>query len=235
MTHHDPVIERNSLWREIGAEAVGTFALVFAGCGAVMVNDITGGRVTHAGVAMTFGLVIMVMIYATGHISGAHFNPVVTVAFASLGRFPWRRVPGYVVGQVGAALFAALMLRMIFGTAAHLGATHPSGTLSASIGLETVLTFFLMFVITAVATDARAQGSMAGVAIGGTVALAALFGGPISGASMNPARSLGPALAGGGLADQWIYLIAPLAGALMGAFCYRLICCSADERRGGHC
>lgn len=217
------------LVQKLGAEAVGTFALVFAGCGAVMVDTLTGGTITHVGVGLAFGLVIMVMIYATGHISGAHFNPAVTIAFAITGRFPTREVVPYVVSQCLAAILAAYTLQAILGDVAMVGATVPSGEVVQSFALEIVLTFFLMFVIIAVASDSRAVGQMAGLAIGGTVALAALFGGPISGASMNPARSLGPALASGELGLLWIYLVAPIVGAGAGATVYELIRCQREQ------
>ena len=225
--------------QKVGAEMVGTFALVFAGCGAIMVNQISGGAVTHVGVGITFGLVVMVMIYATGHISGAHFNPAVTVAFAAIGRFPWRHVPVYVIGQVVAAVLAAAALSLILdpasgAPAAALGATMPAGSAIQSMALELILTFFLMFVITAVATDARAVGSMAGLAIGGTVGLEAIFAGPISGASMNPARSLGPALMSGQFAALWLYILAPTAGAVAGALVYRLVRCDVGGPGGGN-
>ena len=223
--------------QKVGAEAIGTFALVFAGCGAIMVDQISGGTIGHVGVSLTFGLVIMVMINATGHISGAHFNPAVTIAFAAIGRFPWRDVPAYAVGQVVAASLAAALLLSLLGPVADLGATQPTGALTQSFTLEVVLTFMLMFVITAVATDSRAHGTMAGLSIGGTVALAALFGGPISGASMNPARSLGPALVGGQLDHLWLYLVAPTIGAVLGACAYRAIQCDqpADPDSGTCC
>ncbi len=209
------------LTRRVGAEMIGTFALVFAGCGAIMVDRLTGGSITTLGIALTFGLVIMVMIYATGHISGAHFNPSVTLAFAATGHFSWRDVPAYVGAQLVAALLAASMLKALLGPVADLGATLPSGSAAQSLMFEVILTFFLMFVIASVATDGRAVGSMAGFAIGGTVALDAIFGGPISGASMNPARSLGPAVAAGRLDSIWIYVAGPVLGALAGAFAYR--------------
>ncbi|MEZ4287368.1 MAG: MIP family channel protein [Polyangiales bacterium] len=205
------------------AEMVGTFALVFAGCGAIMVNELTNGSIGSLGIALTFGFVIMVMVQATGHISGAHFNPSVTIAFASAGYFRWKDVPSYIVAQSIAALFAVLLLQVLFDDVAAFGATFPAGTVTQSFALEVIITFFLMFVITAVATDERAPNSVAGLAIGGTVALCAIFAGPISGASMNPARSLWPALLASRLDDQWIYLAAPTLGAVLGAFTYRAV------------
>ncbi len=212
----------------VGAEMVGTFALVFAGCGAIAVNA-GGGGLGHVGVALTFGLVITVMVYATGHLSGAHLNPAVTVAFASIGRFPWAQVPAYAGGQCVAALLAAFLLRWLFGLEGGLGVTAPSGDLAQSLVLEIVLTALLMFVITAVATDSRAVGALAGIAIGGTVALAALMGGPVSGASLNPARSLGPAVAAGNFSALWLYFVGPAVGALIGARLYCLVRCDDDE------
>ena len=225
------------LWAKVGAEMIGTVALVVAGCGAIMVDSITHGAITHLGVGLVFGLVIMVMIYATGHISGAHFNPAVTLAFAAVGRFSWREVPAYVAGQVVAGLLGAGVLLALLGPVADLGMTLPSGSDAQSLGMEGVLTFFLMFVITAVATDGRAVGQMAGLAIGGTVALAAVFGGPISGASMNPARSLAPAIVAGNLDAVWIYLAGPVLGALAGAWAYERVRCDEDtgENAAGCC
>ena len=171
---------------------------------------------------VTFGLIIAAMIYATGHISGAHINPAVTLAFAVTRHFPLVRVPLYWLAQVAGALLAALLLRALFGNVAHLGTTLPAGGDGQSLVLEMVLTFFLMFVIMAVATDDRAVGQAAALAIGGTVLLDAMFGGPISGASMNPARSLGPAVVSGTLSHLWIYILGPVVGALAGAFAYEL-------------
>lgn len=205
------------------AEGIGTFGLVFAGTGAVIIDALMNGGVTHVGVALTFGLIIFTMISAVGHISGAHFNPAVTLAFASAGHFPWRRVVPYVASQVVGAFLASLLLRMLFGNVAHLGATLPHGSQMQSFWLEVVLTFFLMFVITSVATDARAVSRAAAFAIGGTVGLEAMFAGPISGASMNPARSLAPALVSGTWSSLWLYLLAPIVGALIGTWMYRFI------------
>jgi MIP family channel proteins len=187
-----------------------------------MVDSLTGA-LTHVGVAFVFGLVIMVMVASTGHLSGAHFNPAVTIAFALTRHFPWRSVPVYVVSQFAGAVLGALTLRALFGPVANLGATLPAGDPLQSFGLEILLTAVLMFVITSVATDTRAVGQLAALSIGATVALDALWGGPISGASMNPARSLGPALVCGLWQEQWIYILAPIVGAALGAFLYQLL------------
>jgi aquaporin NIP len=211
-----------SLPRAVVAEGVGTFALVFAGAGAIVVDARTHA-LGHVGIAITFGLVIMAMIYAVGHVSGAHFNPAVTFAFALSRHFPWVRAFAYWAAQFAGALVAALLLRISLGTDAHLGATLPSGSQAQSLVWEVVLTFFLMFVIMAVATDTRAVGEAAAIAIGGTVGLDAMFGGPVSGASMNPARSLGPALVGGDLHALWLYILAPLVGAALGALTYQFV------------
>ena len=208
--------------RLLAAEAVGTFALVFAGCGAVMVDAKTGA-LGHVGVAISFGLVIMVMIYAVGHISGAHFNTAVTFAFALTRHFPWQRAAGYWVAQLLGAFAAALLLRSSLGNIAHVGATFPSGTQAQSFVWELILSAFLMFVILAVATDTRAVGEAAAIAIGGTIGLDAMFGGPISGASMNPARSFAPAVVSGDLHALWLYIVAPIVGASIGAIAYQFI------------
>jgi len=216
------LLGRRTLLRSCLAEFVGTFALVFAGAGAIMVDAKTGA-LGHVGVAISFGLVIMVMIYAVGHVSGAHFNPAVSFAFALTRHFPWPRAGVYWGAQLLGALTAAAVLRGSLGNVAHIGATLPSGTEAQSFLWEVVLTFFLMFVIMAVATDTRAVGEAAAIAIGGTVGLDAMFGGPVSGASMNPARSFGPAVVSGDVHALWIYLIAPLIGAGVGALTYQLV------------
>ena len=208
--------------RSLLAEAIGTFALVFAGCGAIMVDHQTHA-LGHVGVAISFGLVIMIMIYAVGHISGAHFNPAVTFAFAVSRHFPPARVLAYWTAQLAGALGAALVLRGSLGDVAHVGATLPAGSNGQAFLWEAVLSFFLMFVIMAVATDARAVGEAAAIAIGGTVGLDAMFGGPITGASMNPARSLGPAIAAGDFTSIWVYLAAPIAGAAAAAIAYQVV------------
>jgi aquaporin NIP len=210
------------LLRALTAEAIGTFALVFAGAGAVMVDAKTHA-LGHVGVAITFGLVIMAMIYAVGHISGAHFNAAVTFAFALTRHFPWSRAAGYWLAQFVGAVTAAAILRGSLGNIAHIGATLPSGSQGQSFLWELVMTFFLMLVIMAVATDTRAVGEAAAIAIGGTIGLDAMFGGPISGASMNPMRSLGPALVSGDLHALWLYIVAPLIGAALGGLAYQLV------------
>lgn len=212
------------------AEAVGTFALVFAGTGAIIINDVTGGVITHVGVALTFGLVVMAVIYSIGEVSGAHINPAVTFGFWAAGRFPGRYVLPYVGAQFGGALAASLLLRMLFPGSGGLGGTYPAGSTAQSFTLEIVLTFFLMFVILCVAIGAKEMGLMAGTAIGGTVGLEALFAGPITGASMNPARSLAPALVALDLSHQWIYVVAPLIGAFVAVLAYRAIYGDTESR-----
>ncbi len=215
-------MEQPDLLRRTVAEMFGTFALVAAGCGAIVVNDVTG-VLGHVGIALTFGLVVLVMVAATGHLSGAHLNPAVTVAFALTRHFPWREAPVYIGGQIVGATAAAVTLLALFGNRANLGATVPSGTNWQSFLLEILLTAALMFVITAVATDTRAVGELAAIAIGFTVAANAMWAGPISGAAMNPARSLGPALISGTWTSQWIYIVGPLVGAALGAAIYQFI------------
>ena len=210
------------LLRSLLAEVIGTFVLVFAGCGAIVVDAETG-QLGHIGVAITFGLAIMVGIYAVGHISGAHFNPAVTFAFALTRHFPWPRALAYWSAQVTGALVAAAVLRGSLGGEASLGAAVPSGSDGQALLWELILTFMLMFVIMAVATDTRAIGEGAAVAIGGTIGLAAMFGGPVTGASMNPARSLAPALVSGTLDSIWLYLVAPPIGAAIGSLAYELV------------
>jgi aquaporin NIP len=219
-----PPLARPNLARRATAEAFAAFALVFAGCGAVVADSEYDGALGAVGVSLVFGLIIMVMVYATGHLSGAHINPAVTVAF-TLGRhFPARDAAAYIAAQLAGATLAALLLLAVWpGQPAELGATVPSVGVGSAFVYELVLTAVLMFVIMAVATDTRAVGAAAAIAIGGAVGLDALFGGPVTGASMNPARSFGPALAAGEWTDFWIYLAGPLVGATAGAFAYQLI------------
>lgn len=222
------------LSRRALADAIGTFALVFLGCGAVVV-EARSGALGHMGVSLVFGLVVGAMISATGHISGAHFNPAVTLAFAAIGRFPWRDLPAYVAGQLIAATLGALAVQQLIGDAAHLGATLPAVPLLHGMAIEAVLTFMLMFVITAVATDGRAAGQLAAVAIGAAVAMGALMGGPLTGASMNPARTLGPALMSGQFAGLWIYMVGPAIGAVAGAATYRFVACGPATQDEEEC
>jgi aquaporin NIP len=210
------------LLRRAGAELVGTFALVTTGCGAIIVNDQTGA-LSHIGVALAFGLIITLMIAATGHVSGAHFNPAVTLALAFIRRFPWREVPAYLSSQLFGAILGAFTLRVVFGLISGLGATLPHTDPIRSLGIEFLMTAGLMFVITAVATGPRVPTPLAAVAIGVAITLGALWGGPISGASMNPARSFGPALVAGVWAYQWIYWISPIFGAAVGTLVYEMI------------
>jgi aquaporin NIP len=211
-----------ALVRSLVAGLIGAFALVFAGCGAIMVDAKTG-QLGHIGVALSFGLVIMFGVYAVGHVSGAHFNPAVSFAFALTRQFPWRRTAAYCGAQVAGAFAAALLLRASLGDVADLGTTQPSGSQAQAFVWELILTFFLMFVIMAVATDTRAAGEAAAIAIGGTVALDALVGGPVTGASMNPARSIAPALVSGNLHAPWLYVAAPILGASLGALTYQFV------------
>ncbi|HSJ02970.1 MAG: aquaporin [Verrucomicrobium sp.] len=197
------------------AEALGTFALVFAGTGAIVINQTSGGVIGHAGVAVTFGLIVLAMIYTFGDVSGAHLNPAVTLAFAVARRFAWGAVPGYILAQIAGGLGASALLRIMFPESAMLGATLPAGAASQSFTLEVVLTAILMLTVLSVSTGAKEKGATAGVAIGAVVALEAMFAGPISGASMNPVRSLAPAMVSGHLTHLWIYLTAPLLGALL--------------------
>ena len=212
---------RPSLARRCFAEGFATFALVFAGCGAIVLDSERDGSLGSTGIAAVFGLVIMAMIYATGHLSGAHINPAVSVAFSATRHFPLREVVAYVPSQLVGAVAGALLLRIVWeGTPANLGATVPSVGVGSALVYEGVMTAFLMFVIMAVATDTRAVGAGAAIAIGGTVALDSLFGGGVTGASMNPARSFGPALVAGEWKDFWVYVAGPVLGALVGAGAY---------------
>ncbi len=222
-----------TLSQKICAEALGTYCLVFVGTAAIVVNDLGEGVITHAGVALTFGLIVLAMIYAIGDVSGAHINPAVTLAFAVARRFPLRLVGPYIAVQCLGAVLASLTVLVLFPDHETLGQTLPSGSIMQTFVLEFVLTFMLMFVILSVSTGAKEKGITAGIAIGAVVGLEALFGGPISGASMNPARSLGPALAGLHFTHLWIYIAAPILGALAAVPTCRCIrdenCCGESE------
>lgn len=213
----------------MAAELFGTFALVFAGTGAIVINDISGGTVSHVGVAFTFGLIVLAMIYALGDVSGCHLNPAVTVGFFLANRFEGKSVGPYILSQCLGAFLASILLKLIFPTHPNLGATIPAGSLLQSFVLELILTLILMFVILSVSTGSKEKGMLAGVAVGSVIALEALFAGPICGASMNPARSLAPALVSLNLHALWIYLTAPLLGACVSVLVCRCVqdanCC----------
>jgi aquaporin Z len=211
--------------QQLLSEFIGTFAVVFAGTGAIVINEASHGAITHPGIALTFGLVVLSMIYTFGDLSGAHFNPAVTAAFAAARRFPWRSVPAYVTVQLLGAFAASALLRFLFPADRTLGATLPAGTPMQSLILEIVLAFLLMLVILSVSTGAKEKGITAGVAIGSVIALEAMFAGPVSGASMNPARSLSPALVSGNLEHLWLYVAGPVIGCLLAV----PACCAARE------
>jgi aquaporin NIP len=219
--------------KKLVAEFLGTFCLVFAGTGAIVIDTVSGGAVSHVGVALTFGLIVLAMIYAIGDISGAHINPAATIGFFAARRFEAGSVIPYVGSQCAGALVATVVLRFLFPQTATLGATVPAGSTMQSFALEMILTALLMFVILSVSTGAREKGITAGIAVGAVIALEAMFAGPISGASMNPARSLGPALVSGHLSGLWIYIVAPLLGAALGVIGCRCVqrpgCCSRIE------
>jgi len=201
--------------RKVVAEFIGTFALVFCGTGAIIINQQTNGTVTQVGIAITFGFIVMSMIYALGNISGAHLNPAVSIAFAIARRFPIKNLLPYIAGQLSGAIIASAALKFLFPANLLLGATLPSGSAMQSFILEVILTFFLMLVIVNVATGSKEQGMFAGLAIGSVVLLEAMFAGPVCGASMNPARSLAPAFVSGHFEYLWVYLSAPVLGAVL--------------------
>ena len=201
--------------KSLFAEFLGTAAIVFTGTGAIVINDVSGGAIGHAGIAITFGLIVLAMIYCFGDVSGAHLNPAVTIGFWAAGRFEIERVLPYVVAQANGAIAASLLLRVLFPEHPTLGATIPHGPLSQSFILEVVLTFLLLLVVLSVSTGAKDKGITAGIAVGAVIALEAMFAGPICGASMNPARSLAPAIVSGNKTALWLYLTAPVLGALL--------------------
>lgn len=219
--------------KKLVAEFLGTFSLIFAGTGAIVINKASGGALGHVGIAITFGLIVLAMIYTFGDVSGAHFNSAVTVAFAAAGRFPWKDVPAFCAAQIAGGLAASFVLKFLFPTDATLGATLPAGSASQSLVLEIILTVILMMTILSVSTGAKEKGVTAGIAIGAVVGLEAMFAGPICGASMNPIRSIAPAIASGHLEHLWIYLIGPFAGALLAVpFCICVRdagCCSTTQ------
>ena len=216
--------------KKYASEFIGTFALVFAGTGAIVINEASHGAIGHAGIALTFGLIVLVMIYTVGDISGAHLNPAVTIGFWFARRFAGREVLPYIVSQCAGALAASGMMRLLFPDNRMLGGTQPAGSELQSLILEFLLTALLMFAILGVSTGAREKGITAGIVVGSVIALEAMFAGPITGASMNPARSLSPALVSGQLTSLWIYLAGPVLGAALGVIGCRCVresgCCA---------
>ena len=214
------------------SEFIGTFAMIFCGTGAMTINEVTGGDVTHVGIGITWGLIVMAMIYAFGEISGAHFNPAVSIAFAYAKKFSWKEVPKYIFFQVAGAFAASLLLMWLFPKSELLGATIPSVDIGRAFVLELLLTFFLMVVIINVSTGSKEVGMMAGIAIGSVVLLEALFAGPITNASMNPARSLAPNIVSGNIKGLWFYILAPIIGALLAVLSCKFVkhenCCDEE-------
>lgn len=225
---------RKHIWQQYVAEFIGTFFLVLFGCGAMVLREVTPNSMYPFIIPVVFGGVVSVMIYAVGHISGAHFNPAVTIAFWINKKFPLYRLPGYLAAQFSGALLGSFVHFFIWGSAHSFGATSLSVGIGVGVLVEFLLSFILMFVIIAVATDSRAIGELAGIAIGSTVALCAFVGGPLTGASMNPARSLAPAILTGQFSYLWIYLFVTVGGALAGGFVYERIRCdiSSDDAHG---
>jgi aquaporin NIP len=215
------------------SEFIGTFSMIFCGTGAMTVNEVTGGEVTHVGIAITWGLIVMAMIYAFGETSGAHFNPAVTIAFAYAKKFAWKEVPKYITAQVLGAFVASLVLWFLFPASEYLGATIPTVDVWRAFVLELLLTFFLMVVIINVSTGSKEMGIIAGIAVGGVVLLEAMFAGPITNASMNPARSIAPNIVSGNIEGLWLYIVAPILGALLAVVSCKLIkednCCDEEN------
>jgi aquaporin Z len=228
-------MEQAMLSPRLGAEAFGTFCLIFAGAGAAVVNEVTGGGVTNVGVALAFGLVVMAMIYALGNVSGCHINPAVTLGLCAAGRFDRCLLLPYIGSQCVGAFLASGTLRILFPESRTLGATIPAGSDLQSLMLEFLLTMILMFVILSVSAGGSDGKRLGGIVIGGVIGLEALFAGPISGASMNPARSFAPAVVSMHLDHVWIYIVAPFAGALVAGPLWHFICaptCGAPGDNG---
>ena len=216
-------MEKSKIIKKYVAEFIGTFALVFCGTGAIIINQETNGAISHVGIAATFGLIVMCMIYTFGEISGAQFNPAITIAFAFAGRFDKKEVLPYIGSQILGAFLATLILKFLFPLNHNLGTTLPAGSQMQSFILEVILTFLLMLVILNVSQGSKGAGLFAGIAIGGTVLLEAMFAGPICGASMNPARSLSPAIVSGNMTDIWIYISAPILGAILATLTWKAL------------
>jgi aquaporin NIP len=217
--------------KALAAEFLGTFSLVFAGTGAIVINDVTHGQITHVGIALTFGLIVLAMIYTFGEVSGAHLNPAVTIGFWAAKRFPFTMLFPYIVSQLAGAVTASATLRVLFPAHRGLGATFPGGSEVQSLILEFILTFILMLVILNVSTGGKEKGITAGIVVGSVIGLEAMFAGPISGASMNPARSFSPALISAHFEHLWVYLLGPVAGAMLGVVACRVVqapgCCGS--------
>ncbi|KAL6529958.1 hypothetical protein OROMI_028603 [Orobanche minor] len=210
--------------QKVVAELIGTYFVIFAGCGSVAINKIYGGTITFPGICATWGLIVMVMIYTVGHVSGAHFNPAVTIAFAIFRRFPWKQLPLYIMAQMMGSILASCTLSLLFNvTKEDYFGTVPVGSNGQSLAIEIIISFLLMFVISGVATDSRAVGELAGLTVGMTIMLNVLVAGPISGASMNPARSIGPAIVKHEYRGLWVYILGPIIGTITGGFVYNLI------------
>lgn len=225
---------KNTIQKSL-AEFIGTFALVFFGCGSIMVEARFPDTIPASSVPVIFGTIVAAMIYTVGHISGAHFNPAVTLAFTVTRHFPVKQLPYYWIAQFTGAIAAMLLLSLLIPNSIVFGATISTVSLASSFAWEIILSFFLMFVIIAVATDTRAEGMMAGIAIGAIVMLCAFIGGKYTGASMNPARSLAPAIFQGTFSDMWLYMIAPCIGTLLGAFTYQKIRCETPASKAEGC
>lgn len=224
------------MMRKLMAELFGTFALVFAGTGAVIINDVSGGVISHVGIAFTFGLIVLSMIYALGDVSGCHLNPAVTLGFFAARRFEGRWLLPYILAQLVGAFVASATLRLMFPDHQTLGATLPKGEAVQAFVMEAILTLILMFVILCVSTGSKEKGVLAGVAIGSVIALEAMFAGPISGASMNPARSIAPALVSMRTEHLWVYIAAPIVGACVSVLFCRCVqepgcCCAGTQEK----
>ncbi|KAJ0765326.1 putative major intrinsic protein [Helianthus annuus] len=209
--------------RKVVAEVVATFLLVFVTCGAAALTTSDNRKVSQLGASVAGGLIVTVMIYAVGHISGAHMNPAVTLAFAAGGHFPWIQVPIYAAAQLTGSISASFALRVLLLQVKHLGTTTPSGTDLQALVMEIIVTFCMMFVTSAVATDSKAVGELAGIAVGSSVCITSILAGPVSGGSMNPARTIGPALASNNFKGIWVYIVGPIFGTISGALCYSFI------------
>ncbi|OAY60170.1 aquaporin NIP2-1 [Manihot esculenta] len=209
--------------RKVVAEVMATYLLVFVTCGAAAISASDEQRISKLGASIAGGLIVTVMIYAVGHVSGAHMNPAVTAAFAAVRHFPWKQVPFYVAAQLTGAISASFTLKVLLHPIKHVGTTSPAGSDLQALIMEIVVTFSMMFVTSAVATDTKAIGELAGIAVGSAVCITSILAGPVSGGSMNPARTLGPAIASAHYKGIWVYLIGPVVGTLLGAWSYNLI------------